>query len=568
MIQPTVGDEPATGRRELVLSALSVFAVAVTIALWARTFLTFPRPEDVAYYVSVARSVVEGRGFTSDAIWSYGTPPLSFPRPAFEVWLPMATVLAAIPMALLGTTFAAAQLSSVVVGGVAAVLVWRLGADVAADLGLPRGRARALALGSGLTAAVYLPLVLVSAEPDSTAPFAALSLAACLVMGRLLNEGRAGGPRRAAMSGEAATVKSGPSVAVLAGLGVLLGLAALTRNEAVWLGLTWAAIAWRLVGFGRDWLRLVGIPALVAAALFVPWAIRDWAEFGTPLPGQALSNALMIKGSDIFAWSDPPTLGRYLNVGFGTLLALHWEGFIHNLVNVLVLLGFPVSVIGLVGLPAAVGRSVRLRPLALFALITFAVTTLVFPVATTAGTFLHAAGAIHALLIVAALVALDSVIAAAGRRRAWTRPVAWLGPLFAAGAAMLLTVSLLPSQGEDSRTTEAAYAALPGRLAAAGYPLPSDGRPVITDHPIWFAWATGHRAIALPDELPASVLDLAARFGGAPLLIIEAKSLGIWPEILESGGPDADCFVPVPLGNPPDRPRNPADIIVFQITCP
>jgi len=555
-------------RRELVLSAVAVFAAAVTIALWARTFLTFPQPEDVAYYVSVARNLVDGHGLTSDAIWSFGTPPLAFPRPAFEIWLPMATVLAAIPMALFGTTFAAAQIASIVVGGVAAVLVWRLGADVAADLGLPRGRARALALGSGLTAAVYLPLVLVSAEPDSTAPFAALSLGACLVMGRLVKKWHAEGTLRGPTSGETRTAKVRPSVQLLASLGVLLGLAALTRNEAVWLGLTWAVLAWWLVGFGRDWLRLVGIPAFIAAALFVPWAIRDWAEFGTPLPGQALSNALMIKGSDIFAWSDPPTLRRYLDAGFGTLLALHWQGFVHNLLNVLVLLGFPVSVIGVIGLPAAVGRSVRLRPLGLFALITFAVTTLVFPVATTAGTFLHSAGAIHALLIVAALVALDATIAAVGRRRAWTRPVAWLGPLLTAGAAMLFTISLLPGQGEEARSTEAAYAALPGRLAAAGFPLPSDGRPVISDHAIWLAWATGHRAIALPNEPPASVLDLAARFGGAQLLIIEAKSLGIWPEVLESGGPGSACFVRVPMEDPPDRPRNVADIIVFRITCP
>ena len=33
----------------------------------------------------------------------------SFPRPAFEVWLPLPSLLAAIPMALFGTTFAAAQ---------------------------------------------------------------------------------------------------------------------------------------------------------------------------------------------------------------------------------------------------------------------------------------------------------------------------------------------------------------------------------------------------------------------------------------------------------------------------
>ncbi len=42
------------------------------------------------------------RASSSDALWSYGTPPLVFPRPAFEVWLPLPSLLAAIPMALLG----------------------------------------------------------------------------------------------------------------------------------------------------------------------------------------------------------------------------------------------------------------------------------------------------------------------------------------------------------------------------------------------------------------------------------------------------------------------------------
>ena len=35
---------------------------------------------------------VEGRGLVSDALWSYQTPPLVFPRPAFEVWLPLPTL--------------------------------------------------------------------------------------------------------------------------------------------------------------------------------------------------------------------------------------------------------------------------------------------------------------------------------------------------------------------------------------------------------------------------------------------------------------------------------------------
>src|SRR5438477_6887482 len=108
--------------RERLASGFLVFAVAAGVAGWAASLLPFPEPEDVAYYVGVARNLLDGRGLVSDAIWSYATPPLIFPRPAFELWLPLPTFLAAIPMAALGTTLAAARLSWVVLAGITAVL--------------------------------------------------------------------------------------------------------------------------------------------------------------------------------------------------------------------------------------------------------------------------------------------------------------------------------------------------------------------------------------------------------------------------------------------------------------
>src|SRR5438876_8807929 len=108
-------------RREAVLSGGLVFLVALLVRTWAATQISFPRPEDVAYYVGVARNLVDGRGLISDAIWSFQTPPFAFPRPAFEVWLPLPSYLAAIPMKLFGPTFAAAQISSIVVGSIVAV---------------------------------------------------------------------------------------------------------------------------------------------------------------------------------------------------------------------------------------------------------------------------------------------------------------------------------------------------------------------------------------------------------------------------------------------------------------
>ncbi len=124
----------------------------------AAATVPFPKPEDSAYYVGVARNLVEGRGIVSDALWSYATPPLVFPRPAFEVWLPLPSFLFAIPLLLSGasapipleTAMRAAQAIAVPLGALLAVLAWRLAADVAQERGLGVGRARTLAIGTGL----------------------------------------------------------------------------------------------------------------------------------------------------------------------------------------------------------------------------------------------------------------------------------------------------------------------------------------------------------------------------------------------------------------------------------
>jgi len=516
--------------------------------------------EDAAYYIGVARNLVEGRGLVSDALWSYGTPPLVFPRPAFEVWLPLPSLLFAIPLALVGgpapvpliNAVRAAQLVSGLLGAVLAVLAWRLAADVATERGLPTGRARVLAIGVGLTTAVYLPLLLGSIQPDSTIPFGVLVLGACLLAARVLRD-----PRGAR-----------PTDLRLLGIGVLVGLAALTRNEAIWLALTWAWLALRASGIERaERLRLVGIVAVVAILVFAPWAVRDWRVFGSPLPGQAAMNALSVTGSDIFAWQDPPTLARYLAQGPAALVGMRVNGITHNLVSVLLLLGMPVSLIGLLALPWQ-ARDRALRPLVLMAGTTFLVTSLLFPVATTWGTFLHAAAAVHVLLIVSALGALDAGLAKLAARMGWQRPVAWLGALLTVGWSAMFSLALLPSVGATSADTERRYRVLAQELAAAGAPL--DGQhPVITDFPIWLAESERVSSLALPNEPPSSVADLAKHFG-AQLLVLASTERGIWPATLASGDPAAACFHELTLATPTD----PADaaavngVRVWRIACP
>jgi hypothetical protein len=558
----------AVSRREAWLSAGAIFAIALMVRAVAAAAVSFPVPEDTAYYAGVARNLVEGRGLISDSLWSYGTQPLAVPRAAFEVWMPLPSLLAAIPMAILGAAnwFRAAQVASVLVSSAIPVLAWRLGADVAAEMGLPVGRARALAVGSGLVTAGLGPLVLYGALPDSTALFAALSLAACLLMTRIASREAAATPPRLATGRRFGPVGMEGRLLLL---GLLLGLAALTRSEAIWLGLTWAAMAWVWTpGSRRRRLILIAIPAIVAGLVFAPWLARNTLVFGTPLPGQTISNALFAHDYDVFAYQNQPSLAGYLNQGPAALLSQHLGGITHDLLNVLVIPAFPVSVLGLLALPWT-GRHRALRSLVLTAGLTFATTSLIFPVATTSGTFLHAAGAVYVLLAIGCLAALDTLVVGIGRLRHWTRPVAWIGPGLVIAAILPLcgvTVTGMARQADDVR---ARYEALPAAMARAGVPLETAG-PVITDNPIWLAEAARVPTLALPQESPDAVLALAHRFG-VKILVVRGDGKK-WPAVLVDGGTAALCFQEVPL---PDNPGSKveetsplAEIHVFRIVCP
>ena len=516
-----------------------------------------------------------------------------------------ATGLGGLALASLDAAFRAAQWASILEGALVAVLAWRLAADVALERSMPAGRARTLALGTGLTVGVYLPLVLHSALPDSTMPFAALVLAVCLLAGRVARDARAGVDAGAGGSGNSvadgrsvapaaqvaapASAQAAPASAQVAApatwrdrrvlaIGVLLGLAALTRNEAIWLALGWVVVARGMAGTRERWFRLVAAAAVPAMIVYAPWAIRDWLTFGSPLPGQAVTNALSLSGRDIFAWEVTPTIARYLDAGLPTLVGLRWTGFVHNLVSVLLLPGMPIAAIGLVALPWT-ARGTALRLLVVFSAITFVATTLLFPVSTTWGTFLHAAAAVQVLLVVSALLGLDGLLAAIGRRRGWTRHVAWLGAVLGIAGGALFTAAVLPSFGRDGDSVRAQYAALPDALRAAdAYPAiprqPLGGSlapAVITDFPIYLAETTGFNAIALPDESPISVLDLAHAFPGTNLVIVSADNDGLWPEIAATDPVGMRCFEPVPLATGDESGAPPsalANVRVFRIICP
>jgi hypothetical protein len=206
------------------------------------------------------------------------------------------------------------------------------------------------------------------------------------------------------------------------------------------------------------------------------------------------------------------------------------------------------------------------RPVLLVSVLTFLVTSLAFPVATTWGTFLHAAGPAHVLLVLSCLGALDAGIARLGAWRGWTKPVAWLGAALGVFGSALFCLVFIPAYGLDSKATERQYAELDRRLAELGQPLAAGG-PVITNFPIWLAEATGAQALALPAETPDDVVDLAGTFGARRLIVI-GEDHAEWPAILDTDPTGSRCFRELDLGAGSDDTDPLHDVRAFEVVCP
>jgi hypothetical protein len=108
-------------------------------------------------------------------------------------------------------------------------------------------------------------------------------------------------------------------------------------------------------------------------------------------------------------------------------------------------------------------------------------------------------------------------------------------------------------------------------MAAIGRPLDATAGPVITNFPIWMAETQRIPALALPDESPEDVLDLARAFPGTKLMVLISPEGKHWPADLDTGRPGSECFRPLDPG-PPIAPSSGEDLLtdvhIYEIVCP
>jgi 4-amino-4-deoxy-L-arabinose transferase-like glycosyltransferase len=538
---PTVGTRSGVGVWRIAQSAavvsVGLYALAFLVRIWAIGLISFPLTESSAYYAAVARNLATGRGLLIDAIWSYSTPPLTLPRPAFELWQPLASFVAAAPMALFGSTFDVAQFAGLLLGSLLAPMAWLVARDTARRLKLPERRAWFVSVGAGVLAAVTGPFLLSTAVPDSALTFTVLAVGGCLLMPAAAN-----GERRA-----------------LIGLGILLGLTYLTRFEAIWLGLTFAGlvlVSRRALGLALRpaFLRIAAVAA-IAAVVAVPWWLRNLSVFGSPFPGQVADNVFLTRNEQIYAYLDRPSLDGFLGQGIPQMLVNVGFAFWHNFVDVLLVPAAPVVAVGLIAIGAAIWQrrqlpgAVRVGTLAVLLVsgaLTYVATGVLFPVATLWGTFEHASGPLLVGLIVAAVLGGDAFVAWLVQRRDWERQNGWMAPAALIALTVPLALFQMSSAAREARVDQGTMAQLAGEVPAALNAAGVDEQaPIMTDRPIWLSDALGRSTLALSDEPVETVLEVARRFGAGAVVVVEGR--GDYPAALVNG--QSSCFQPLTSTN-------------------
>lgn len=501
-------------RTPVALYLLALVVRAVLVALYPD-----PAYPDSYYYVDVAQAIAAGNGLNVDFIWIFAEvgariPDVpTLPIPSNAHWLPLASLLQAPFITILGPTALASALPGILIGSIAAPLTWA----IARDAGSGRNAARA----AGILIAIPGAATVFMAQPETfaiTMPLVAATLWAA-------SRGLRGNGRAFAFAG------------------LLAGVLALTRNDGILLGgtlaLIWLADRLRAVRArrgSRSWSRVDDrrpIPVLagvLALGLFLvaigPWWARQLAVFGSISPTSSSGAALWIR--DFREWNSivaEPSLATFLAQGLGPIIASRLDGLTASLTIFAVLVSSVVLVPFLLAGVAARRGSPAFHPWFAYTFVVFAGATLLYPVHVPGGTFIHTA---IGLAPHATILSMEGVLVLVGilstRRRTWNRDQA--GGVFLWGiVAIVVGIAVVfgrPVQVGWDATRQP-------RLALNAYlderMVPRDDRILSIDAG-GIKYFTGRPGVVTPDD-PIEVIESVARAYGTRWLVVERNDAAL-----------------------------------------
>ena len=367
-----------------------LFLAGLFVAMLGSRMISAPGYMDADYYFVTGKVLAEGGGFSEPFLWNYLDDPQGVPHPSHQYWMPLTSMVAALPMAIWGPSFRAAQFPFLLLAACLPLL-----ASLSA-LHLGQGRRNAIFAGClAIVPGYYLPYWFTT---DNFILFAVIGSSALMVSSK-------------AVEGQ----KSGMWLTA----GLLAGLGHLTRADGLLLLLVALAAAGIL---GRRKLVKAILCILLGYALVMgPWFLRQANLAGVATSSASLRVLWTRSYNELFSFpATDLTFSSWWSQGLLTILGDRLQAFLRNLLSL-----FAVNGLIILGPLAAFGAyEKRDSPLVvlggLFLAMVMVVMSVVFPFAGMRGGFFHSSSALMPLVWSLAPLGLDAGIRWGERARGWT----------------------------------------------------------------------------------------------------------------------------------------------------
>jgi hypothetical protein len=370
-------------RRWLVLFALGLI-VACLAALWVRV----PGYMDADYYDAVAERLASGQGFTEPFLWNYLDDPSGLPHASHLYWMPLTSIVAAMPMVVFGIGFRVAQIPFTLLTATLPLLT----AASALRLGLSERKAWLSGL-LACTSGFYLPYFVTT---DNFSLFAVLGSLALLMM--------------------AVAVKR-PSMIRWLLVGALIGLAHLARADGLLLLVPAMFAIW--YAKRRRFLALLFV-IIGYVILMTPWWTRNLFLLGTPFPQGASRSIWLVRYDELYSFpASILTPERWLDAGWLTLLEARGQAILSNLQSLLAVNGYVfLAPLMIVGIKRCLDRPL-VRIAMTYLVLLLAVMSFIFPHIGARGGFFHSSAALMPALWALAVEGLEKAVSWVGEKRGW-----------------------------------------------------------------------------------------------------------------------------------------------------
>ncbi|MCJ7735917.1 MAG: hypothetical protein MUQ10_01205 [Anaerolineae bacterium] len=477
-----------------------VFILALVVRAGMAILIRQPGYMDTAYYASGAMRLAQNEGLTEPFIWNYLDDPKGLPQPAYLYWMPLPSLLSALPAALFPGSFLALQLPFVLLSALLPPITYGISWHVTSSRRLA-WIAALLMLFSGFYFTFWT-------LPETFAPFAVVG---CLALWMTAHSAE----RRVAVQWGHREARRMVSTVVLAG--VLAGLAHLTRADGVLvlfvavLGIGWGV--WRNGGGRRRGLwAAISLVCLLAGYLLVmtPWFVRNISLIGRPLAAGGSKTLLLTTYDDLYSYGADISLRSYLAWGWANILRSKLWALGVNLErlmaeNCLIFL-LPFVLLGLY-------RRRRCAALLLpgaYLVVAVLAHSIAFTFPGPRGGLFHAGSATLPFLMAAGADGLDSAVRWAAGRRHWrARQAQGVFGTAAVVGAIALSGYATAVKIPQWRVADIAYIRTGEWLAGhvTGHPVVMSGNPPA------FWYHTSCSGVVVPNGGTETVLEAADRYG-------------------------------------------------------